>query len=148
MQFYLAYLELIGALKAVGLPFCYPRVCARAKDIAAEGTFDLALAAKLVPLGSTVVGNDFYLEGPERIFVVTGPNNGGKTTFARTFGQLYFLAGLGLPVPGQSARLFLPDRIFTHCERRRTSRRSAASSRTNSSACTRSWSGRRAGACW
>jgi DNA mismatch repair protein MutS len=117
VQFYLAYLELIRPLKAAGLPFCYPQVSARATGIAAEETFDLALAAKLVPGGGTVVGNDFYLEGPERILVVTGPNNGGKTTFARTFGQLHFLAGLGLPVPGQSARLFLPDRIYTHFER-------------------------------
>ena len=117
VQFYLAYLELIGPLKAVGLPFCYPQVSARGKDIAAEETFDLALAAKLFPEGGTVVGNDFYLQGPERIFVVTGPNNGGKTTFARTFGQLHLLAGLGLPVPGKSARLFLPDRIYTHFER-------------------------------
>jgi DNA mismatch repair protein MutS len=117
VQFYLAYLELIGPMKAAGLPFCYPRVSARATGIAAEETFDLALAAKLVPGGGTVVGNDFYLEGSERIFVVTGPNNGGKTTFARTFGQLHFLVGLGLPVPGKSARLFLPDRIYTHFER-------------------------------
>ena len=117
VQFYLAYLELIGPLKAVGLLFCYPRVSARATGIAAEETFDLALATKLVPEGGTVVGNDFYLEGPERIFVITGPNNGGKTTFARTFGQLHFLVRLGLPVPGKSARLFLPDRIYTHFER-------------------------------
>jgi DNA mismatch repair protein MutS len=116
VQFYLAYRELVGRLTAAGLPTCYPEVSAGSKEVAAAATFDIALANKLVPDGR-VVCNDFQLSGRERMFVVTGPNNGGKTTFARTFGQLHHLAGLGLPVPGRSARLFLPDRIFTHFEK-------------------------------
>lgn len=115
-QFYLSYLAYIAPLRAAGLPFCYPEVSA-AKQVSAQSTFDLVLAGNLVRDGGTVVGNDFELRAGERIFVVSGPNQGGKTTFARTFGQLHTLAGLGLLVPGTSARMFLFDQVFTHFER-------------------------------
>jgi DNA mismatch repair ATPase MutS len=87
------------------------------KEVRADDTFDLALARHLTRNGGEVVLNGFELSQPERIIVVTGPNNGGKTTLARTFGQVHYLASLGLPVPARSAQLFLPDRIFTLFER-------------------------------
>jgi DNA mismatch repair protein MutS len=116
VQVYLAYLDHIGRLAQAGLGFCLPHVRVGATEVRAVDAFDLALADKLVP-HAPVVRNDVELHEPERILVVTGPNQGGKTTYARTFGQLHHLAGLGLPVPAREAHLGLPDRIFTHFER-------------------------------
>lgn len=129
IQFYLAYLDFITPLRQAGLHFSYPRLSETDKNEQALDTFDLALARTVhAPTRSAattretaprepIVGNDITLHGNERILVISGPNNGGKTTLARTFGQLHYLARLGCPIPGRDTQLLVCDQIFTHFER-------------------------------
>lgn len=116
VQFYLAYLDLVDRLSELGHPFAYPELSTQSAEERVDDGYDLALASRLSP-GEPVVRNGFELSGRERVLVVTGPNQGGKTTFARMFGQLHYLAALGCPVPARAARLMLPDQVFTHFER-------------------------------
>jgi hypothetical protein len=118
IQFYVAYREFMERIEAHhGVRCSLPQLTTDDKAIYARDGFDIALAYRLLSTPHPVVPNDFWLQDSERIIVVTGPNQGGKTTFARTFGQLHYLASLGCPVPARAARLFLADAIWTHFER-------------------------------
>lgn len=117
IQFYIAYLDYTKILTKEGLKFCYPLITKESKEIFNTEGYDLALAYQLIHEKSGVVTNDFYLRENERIIIVSGPNQGGKTTFARMFGQLHYLASLGCAVPGVKARLFLFNILFTHFEK-------------------------------
>jgi DNA mismatch repair protein MutS len=117
VQFYLAVLEYVERWRRSGVPFTYPHLTDGDRSERVEGAVDLALVERLVSRGEAVVANRYHLEGRERFLVVTGANQGGKTTFARTFGQLHVLAALGCPVAAEEARLVLADRVLTHFER-------------------------------
>jgi DNA mismatch repair protein MutS len=119
VQFYLAYLDLIAPVRRAGLSFCYPEMRDSWADTFVRAGFDLALAVQLAGEGQgPPIANDWEVAAGEPIVFVTGPNNGGKTTFARALGQAHVLAKLGCPVPGEEARLCLVDAVFTHFERR------------------------------
>ncbi|MRH87672.1 DNA mismatch repair protein MutS [Nocardia sp. SYP-A9097] len=114
IRFYLDYLRFACGLGVRGMPFCYPEVTAEFSGIAVEGGFDAALGYELAKHQKLVVRNDFRLDDGERMLTVTGPNQGGKSTFARMFGQTAYLAALGCPVPGTRARIMLADNVLTH----------------------------------
>lgn len=112
LRFYLAYHALVRRLRAAGLPVCLPEMTSG--SVSAISTYDLALAQRT----QDIVTNDVRLDAQERLLVVSGPNQGGKTTLVRTLGQLHHLASVGCPVPGEEVRLPLVDQVVTHFGRR------------------------------
>jgi hypothetical protein len=117
VRFFLNFLDYIGPMRNAGLTFSYPVMSDMSKGLEASDTFDMSLAATLIDNSRGVVTNDLSLTGPERVLVISGPNQGGKTTTARLFGQLYHLAAIGCPVPGRDTKVFLTDQVLTHFER-------------------------------
>ncbi|MBP1989150.1 MutS-related protein [Paenibacillus eucommiae] len=113
LQFYLACLQYFQGLQRQGLHYCYPTL-SDSKELHIMAGYDLSLASSLLNTGKQVICNDFDVHTHESIFVLTGPNQGGKTTFARSLGQILHLASIGCPVPCQQAELFALDQLFTH----------------------------------
>mgnify|MGYP000571701154 CR=1 FL=1 len=59
------------------------------------------------------IANDAYLAHPSRLWIITGPNMGGKSTYLRQVALIALLAQCGSFVPATSACLPIVDRIFT-----------------------------------
>ena len=113
IRFYLSYRSLQIHLEGKGYAFSTPNV-SESRPLEGKGLYDLALACVSVRSGKKVIPNDFYYENEKQFFVLTGPNQGGKTTFARSLGQLVYFTRIGLDVPAKEANVpFFPD-IQTH----------------------------------
>lgn len=113
VQYYLAFWRFEEKMKEQGFDFCAPDRCG-SREMEAEGLYDLALACANCIRGRAVVSNDFIYREGERFFVVGGPNQGGKTTFARSLGQLVYFAGMGLDVPAADANVPYFAALLTH----------------------------------
>jgi DNA mismatch repair protein MutS len=59
------------------------------------------------------VANDCTLAGAERLWLVTGPNMAGKSTFLRQNALIAILAQIGSYVPAESAHIGAVDRLFS-----------------------------------
>lgn len=113
ITFYLSYCSFEKEMKKNGFCFAKPAVNPE-RNMSAEGLYDLALACVAVKEDRQVVSNQMEYRDGESFFVLTGPNQGGKTTFARSLGQLVYFTKMGLDVPAKSANVHDFCDILTH----------------------------------
>ncbi len=121
IAFFLGALRLIDHLRACGLPVCRPQAApAEARMCALRGLVNINLALQLAPAGQErpldgeIVGNDADFGAAGRIFVLTGPNRGGKTTWTQALGLAQVLLQAGLYLPAEAACMSPVDGLFTH----------------------------------
>ncbi len=86
--------------------------------VAAEGAFAIdggrhPVVEAMLPAGQAFVANDCDLGGAERLWLVTGPNMAGKSTFLRQNALIAVMAQMGSFVPAKSAHIGVVDRLFS-----------------------------------
>lgn len=113
IDYYLAAREFQKQMEQKGFIFTCPACTGKQGAFYAKGLYDLALAVRKGD-EQTIVCNEFSYGEQEKFFIVTGPNQGGKTTFARSLGQLVYFFKMGLDVPAVEAAVPKFDKIMTH----------------------------------
>jgi hypothetical protein len=118
IAFYLGAAALIKRLQSHGLPVCRPQVMSlQARAIHLTGMYNLLLAWQRVienEDGTPIIINDVDFGPDGRIFILTGPNQGGKTVYTQAVGLIQILFQAGLYVPAEQASLSPVDGIYTH----------------------------------
>ena len=105
--------ELIAKLRAkAGCELCIPELAPMSdKEFSAVDLYNPRVA---LAIEDEIVTNDFKFDNDARIYVLTGPNRGGKSVITVATGAAQALCQLGLPVPAKSAKISPVDAIFTH----------------------------------
>ena len=104
--------QLMERLSAHGCGVVMPKACkASEKAFSAVGLYNPRVA---LAIDDEIVTNDFTFDDNARIYVITGPNRGGKSVITVAVGAAQALFQLGLPVPAESCEISPVDGIFTH----------------------------------
>lgn len=104
--------ELLMKLKEKGCPLCHPEIRPMSeKAFDARGLCNPIVSVKL---DAPVVPNDFTFDKDGMLYVLTGPNRGGKSVITCAVGLAFVMAQLGLPVCADSCIISPVDEIFTH----------------------------------
>lgn len=121
LAFFLGAVRLIQHLQDCGLPVCRPVVRPADERLCQiDAIYNLNLALRLASLHKAqdlrqeMVTNDVRFDDEGRIFILTGPNRGGKTTYTQAIGLAQVMMQAGLYIPARQATMSPVDAIFTH----------------------------------
>ncbi len=111
----LAAIDVAAALAQLAAERGYvrPAVTARLDFAIAGGRHPVVDALAPPTAGQAFVANDCRLEGESRLWLLTGPNMAGKSTFLRQNALIAVMAQMGSFVPAASARIGVVDRLFS-----------------------------------
>ncbi|MFW6362672.1 MAG: MutS-related protein [Spirochaeta sp.] len=116
--FYLGALQLQRKFAAAGIATCFPEILpadSERSEITGFVNLQLALTvAESAKPGHGLVPNDAVFDHDAGFYLLTGPNQGGKTTFIQGLSLIFACAQAGLFVPAESARIVPADHILTH----------------------------------
>jgi hypothetical protein len=119
LGFYLGCLNLRDGLLAKTEPVCFPDPAdlvtgsAEQARLAARGLYDVSLS---LSTGARAVGNDVDADG-RQLIMITGANQGGKSTFLRSVGLAQLMMQAGMFVAAESFTASVSAGIFTHFKR-------------------------------
>jgi hypothetical protein len=112
--FYVACLNLGERLAEKGEPTTIPVALSRGGvALSARGLYDVCLA---LTVDQRVVGNDVSADG-KSLVMITGANQGGKSTLLGSVGLAQLIMQCGMFIGGESFRANVRDGVFTHYKR-------------------------------
>jgi DNA mismatch repair ATPase MutS len=114
LAFYIGCLNLAEQLAQLGEPITFPQpASANERQHSFTGLYDIALA---LTMKQKVVGNDVAADG-KGIVIITGANQGGKSTFLRSIGLAQLMMQCGMFAPAESFCANVCNGLFTHYKR-------------------------------
>jgi DNA mismatch repair ATPase MutS len=114
LAFYVGCLNLHEQLAWMGEPVSFPvPVAPRERRHSLQELYDVCLA---LTMKQKIVGNDMNADG-NNLVIITGANQGGKSTFLRSIGLAQLMMQCGMFVPAESFSSNVFDGIFTHYKR-------------------------------
>ena len=114
LAFYIGCLNLYDQLVQMGEPTAFPEPAAAEKRRCSfQGLYDVCLA---LTMKQKIVGNHADADGKDMV-VVTGANQGGKSTFLRSIGLAQLMMQCGMFVPAERFGANLCNGLFTHYKR-------------------------------